>query len=121
LGEGGMGTVYLAVHPTIGRKAAVKVLHEHLARDPDIVTRFFNEARAANAIHHPGIVEMFDSGTLPAGGAYIVMEFLDGESLAARMLRGRMPLREAVEIARKAAGARAGAHGEGVVPSAARR
>jgi tRNA A-37 threonylcarbamoyl transferase component Bud32 len=115
LGEGGMGTVYLAVHPTIGRKAAVKVLREHLARDPEIVARFFNEARAANAIHHAGIVEIFDSGVLPGGDAYIVMEFLDGESLAARMLRGRMPLREAAEIARQAAGALGAAHAQGIV------
>src|SRR4051812_22836383 len=83
-----MGAVYLAEHPGIGRKAAVKVLHPQLSRNSDIATRFFNEARAANAIHHPGIVEVFEFGTLPTGVSYIVMELLEGESLAARMRPG---------------------------------
>ena len=71
LGEGGMGAVYLAEHPGIGRKAAVKLLHPDLARSEEIVSRFFNEARAANAIRHPGIVEVFDFGRLPNGAPYI--------------------------------------------------
>src|SRR5215510_15072963 len=87
LGEGGMGVVYLAQHPGIGRKAAIKVLHPDLARNADLVTRFFNEARAANAIKHPGIVEVYDFGTLPDGASYITMEFLEGESLSARITR----------------------------------
>jgi serine/threonine-protein kinase len=115
LGQGGMGAVYLAEHPGIGRKAAVKILHAQLAGDRDVVTRFFNEARAANAIRHPGIVEMFDSGTLPSGTSYIVMEFLDGESLAARLRRGRMPLGEALEIGRQAAAALGAAHAKGII------
>src|SRR3954451_24684101 len=88
LGEGGMGVVYLAEHPQIGRKAAVKVLHPELARDEEIVQRFFNEARAATAIRHPGIVEIFDFGTFPSGATYIVMEFLEGRSLTARLREG---------------------------------
>jgi len=88
LGEGGMGAVYLAEHPGIGRRAAVKVLHPDLTRHPDMATRFFNEARAANAIQHPGIVEVLDFGTLPTGVSYIVMEFLDGQSLAERLGSG---------------------------------
>ncbi len=63
LGEGGMGAVYLAEHPGIGRKAAVKVLHPHFTKDPEIATRFFNEAKSANAIQHPGIVAVLDFGT----------------------------------------------------------
>ena len=116
LGEGGMGVVYLAQHPGIGRKAAIKVLHPELARNPDLVTRFFNEARAANAIHHPGIVEVFDFGTLPDGATYITMEFLDGESLSARIKRvGRFHIGDAVEIAYQTASALAAAHAAGIV------
>ena len=65
LGEGGMGTVYLAIHPIMGRKAAVKVLKPELARDESLVIRFFNEARAANAIRHPNIIDIIDVGMLP--------------------------------------------------------
>ena len=92
IGEGGMGVVYVAEHPGIGRRAAVKILRPGLTEDPEMTKRFFNEARAANAIRHPGIVEVFDSGTLPTGVSYIVMELLEGESLAARLRRiGRLP------------------------------
>src|SRR5436190_23046345 len=92
IGQGGMGTVYLAEHPGFGRRAAVKVLRPELAREPQLVQRFFNEARAANAIGHPGIVDVFDVGTLAGGIPYIVMEHLAGESLASRLRRnGRLP------------------------------
>ena len=62
LGQGGMGVVYLAEHPAIGRKAAIKVLNASMAQNAEIVTRFFNEARAATAISDPGIVQVFDFG-----------------------------------------------------------
>src|SRR6185312_3780843 len=92
LGEGGMGIVYLAEHPAIGRKAAIKVLHPKLAADPEVVSRFFHEARASNAIRHPNIVEAYDYGTRPDGAPYIIMEYLEGESLSARLKRlGRLP------------------------------
>src|SRR4051794_19760274 len=87
LGGGGMGSVYLAEHSGLRRHAVFKVLHPELAADYQIVKRFFNEARAANSIRHPGIVEIFDFGTLPGGSHYIVMEYLEGESLAARIRR----------------------------------
>ena len=100
IGEGGMGVVYLAEHPGIGRRAAVKVLRPGLTDNPELTKRFFNEARAANAIRHPGIVEVFDCGTLPSGTAYIVMELLEGENLAARLRQvGRLPLADARRIA----------------------
>jgi eukaryotic-like serine/threonine-protein kinase len=64
LGEGGMGVVYLAEHPQIGKKVALKLLHAGLASNQDIVTRFFNEAKAVNAIGHPNIVDILDFGSL---------------------------------------------------------
>jgi serine/threonine-protein kinase len=116
LGEGGMGVVYLAQHPAIGRKAAIKVLHADLARNPDLVNRFFNEARAANAIKHPGIVEVYDFGTLPDGATYITMEFLEGESLSARIKRTKpLPIAGAVDFAYQIASALGAAHAARIV------
>src|SRR6185369_15402363 len=117
LGEGGMGAVYLAEHPGIGRKAAVKVLHPAYAAEQEFVGRFFNEARAANATRHPGIVEIFDFGTLPSGASYIIMELLEGESLAARLKRGGGSIdpETAVDIAWQAASALGAAHAKGIV------
>jgi serine/threonine-protein kinase len=116
IGEGGMGVVYLAEHPTIGRRAAVKVLRPGLTDNPEIAKRFFNEARAANAIRHPGIVEVFDSGTLPSGVSYLVMELLEGESLAARLRRvGKLSIGDARNFGGQVAGALAAAHAAGIV------
>src|SRR5947208_841461 len=115
IGEGGMGVVYLAEHPRIGRRAAVKVLRAGLTDNPEITKRFFNEARAANAIRHPGIVEVFDCGTLPSGTSYIVMELLEGENLAVRLRRvGRLPIVDARRIAAQTASALAAAHAAGI-------
>ena len=116
LATGGMGAVYLAEHPGIGRKAAVKVLQANLAANPEMIARFLNEARAANAIRHPGIVEIFDCGALPSGSAYIVMELLEGECLGGRLTRlSRLPLGEALDITLQTAGALGAAHAAGIV------
>jgi len=117
LGEGGMGTVYLALHPIMGRKAAVKVLKPELARDESLVTRFFNEARAANAIRHPNIIDIIDVGLLPEDNIpYMLMEFLEGESLASRLERTRpLDVAQAVEIGAQTASALAAAHSKGIV------
>jgi serine/threonine protein kinase len=117
LGEGGMGTVYLALHPIMGRKAAIKVLKPELARDEGLVTRFFNEARAANAIRHPNIIDIIDVGILPEDNVpYMLMEFLEGESLSARLERIRpLDVGQAVEIASQTASALAAAHSKGIV------
>jgi serine/threonine-protein kinase len=91
LGEGGMGTVYRAEHVVLGSPAAVKILLPQFTQDPVVVDRFFQEARAASAIRHAGIVEVFDFGRLPTGQAYIAMELLRGEELSSFLAR-RSPL-----------------------------
>jgi len=110
IGEGGMGTVYLAEHKALGRLVAVKVLHADLSANAEIAARFHNEARAATAIRHPGVVEVYDIGVLDEHRAYIVMEFLDGESLAARIARGRCSLAATLAILRAIARALQAAH-----------
>jgi len=115
LGEGGMGAVYLAEHPGIGRKVAIKVLRSELDHDPQLLTRFLNEARAANAIRHPNIIEVLDSGTTEKGASYLVMELLEGESLSARIRRlSRLDQRSAIEVAMQTASGLGAAHAKGI-------
>jgi len=115
LGKGGMGMVYLAEHVQLGRPAAIKMLLPQLSSDMGIVQRFFNEARAASAIDHPGIVEIYDFGTHTDGRAYIVMARLMGETLEQRLRRGRMDPLEGATIVAQVAGALAAAHAQGIV------
>src|SRR5262245_11358887 len=113
---GGMGTVYKAEHTLIGKQAAVKVLHPELRGNRDVVQRFFNEAKATTQIKHPGIVEMFDFGYLPSGDGYIVMEFLEGESLAQRLTNaGKINEGEAAYLMRGVCSAHDAAHAKGIV------
>ena len=115
VGTGGMGVVYVAEHLLLGRRAAIKFLHPHISADPDMVERFFNEARAASAVKHAGIVEVYDFGYLD-GMAYLVMEYLDGESLLSHLrVEGRLPVDRALVIIRKITSALAAAHDAGVV------
>ena len=116
IGQGGMGTVYLAMHPGIGRQVAIKVLRPELGADQQLLTRFLNEARAANAIRHPNIIEILDSGTTGAGVSYLVMELLEGEPLVNRMQRlGWLQPPDALEIARQIASALGAAHAKKIV------
>jgi eukaryotic-like serine/threonine-protein kinase len=116
LGEGGMGAVYLAEHPSIGRQVAIKVLRAELGRDAQSLARFINEARAANSIRHPNIIEILDSGVTENGISYLVMELLRGESLTARIKRkGRLPPNEAVALVMQTASALGAAHAKGIV------
>ncbi|MFN0247557.1 MAG: serine/threonine protein kinase [Kofleriaceae bacterium] len=113
---GGMGTVFRAEHTLIGRVAAIKVLHPEMTQSREIVTRFFNEAKATSGIKHPGIVEVFDFGYMQSGHAYLVMEYLEGETLSQRMrARGTMPEGEAAMLMRGVCSALAAAHAKGVV------
>ncbi len=116
LGAGGMGTVYLGEHLLLGRRAAIKTLLPALSSQREIVDRFFNEARAISAISDPGVVQVFDFGYHVDGTAYIVMELLEGESLAARLERvERLPLVEALRLARQLASSLAAAHEREVI------
>jgi len=115
IGQGGMGAVYAAEHALLGRPAAIKVLLPDLSQKQDVVMRFFNEARAATAIRHPGIIEIYDFGWTPDGAAFIVMEHLQGETLSRRSERARFRWQAALSVARQIAGALAAAHGKGIV------
>jgi serine/threonine protein kinase len=95
---------------------AIKLLRQELCGDQKLLVRFFNEARAANAIAHPNIVEVLDVGVMEDGPPYIVMELLEGENLAARIAHsGRIELGEALEYVRQAAAALTVAHDLGIV------
>ncbi|MFO0591643.1 MAG: protein kinase [Polyangiaceae bacterium] len=91
IGEGGFGKVYAAVHPVIGKAAAVKILNPDLAKSEEMVSRFVSEARAVNQIRHRNIIDIFSFGTLPGPLHYFVMEFLEGMTLDA-YLRKNGPL-----------------------------
>ncbi len=115
LRSGGMGTVYYAEHTVIGRRAAVKVLHPEVSRNPQLVSRFLIEARAANDIRHPNVVEITDLGQ--SGDLhYIVMSFLEGETLGERLEREKtFDEASTVRIVRQVASALAAAHDRGIV------
>src|SRR5262245_5740872 len=90
LGEGGFGAVYRAVHPLIGKAAAIKVLHKQYSSNPQMVSRFIAEARAVNQIRNRNIIDIFSFGALEDGRQYYVMELLDGKTLDAYLkARGR--------------------------------
>jgi serine/threonine-protein kinase len=116
VGQGGMGAIYLALHPVIERRAAVKVLLPELSNDRATLERFFVEARTTARLRHPAMVDVYDCGTLPDGRGFIVMDFLEGESLEERLQRvGRLPVDEALRIARQVAVGMSVAHAEGIV------
>src|SRR5215467_7730544 len=91
LGAGGMGEVYRARDSRLGRDVAIQVLPEHLCNDLNLKSRFEREARAISALSHPHICHLYDIGS-QAGIDYLVMELLEGESLADRLQRGALPL-----------------------------
>jgi len=115
IGEGAMSEVYLAIHPTIGRRVAIKLISARLFADPDAKERFISEARAVAAIHHPGIVHVFGFGTYTDGRAYLIMEWLSGESLGARLRRGPILIDDALDIVLQIANALRAAHEHGII------
>ena len=115
LGEGAMGQVFEGLQEEIGKRVALKVLHPHLAQFPEAVNRFLNEARAVNLIGHPSLVTIFESGRLPDGAAYIVMEYLEGETLSARIQNGGLTIADTMRLGRQIASALKAAHEKGIV------
>jgi eukaryotic-like serine/threonine-protein kinase len=114
IGEGGMGCVYGARHPLIGKRAAIKVIRGALSHNREAVDRFVLEAQSVNQIGHPNIVDVFGFGQLPDGRSFFVMEWLQGESLRERLAR-KLELGEALEILEQIAKALQAAHEAGVV------
>jgi eukaryotic-like serine/threonine-protein kinase len=122
LGEGGMGSVYLAEHPTIGKKVALKILHAEFASNPEVADRFFTEAKAVNAIGHPNIVDIVDYGVIQSGPGgrdrlvYFIMEYLNGPALS-HVIRTESPLapERALTIALQVADALASSHKSSIV------
>ena len=115
LGQGGMGVVYSATHPVIGKRAAIKILRPEVSRSPITVERFIQEARAVNKIGHPNIIDIFAYGALPDGRAYHVMDLLVGEPLRRRLKRGVLHPSEAASVIDEIASALMAAHDHGFV------
>jgi len=115
LGEGGMGRVYMAVQPMIGSRVAIKLLDETCARNPDLLERFFAEARAVNLIRHENIVGVIDLAQLADGRPYIVMEFIDGLTLGDLVRSGPLPVGGVVQVMSEVLSALHAAHAIGIV------
>jgi len=114
IGAGGMGEVYRARDPRLGREVAVKVLPAAVSGDGDRLRRFEQEARAASALNHPNILTVFDTGSQD-GTVYLVTEILEGETLRSRLAGGALPARKAIEIGIQIARGLAAAHERGIV------
>ena len=116
LGRGGMGVVHEALHVTLGRRIAVKTLLAEAGQDPDLAARFEREARAASAIGHPHIVDVFDLGRTPEGLLFMAMELLDGRPLAALLEETpSLPISLALDLASQMLSGLAAAHRNGIV------
>jgi len=114
LGAGGMGEVYRASDPRLGREVAIKVLPAVFSQDADRLKRFEQEARAAGVLNHPGITAVYDIGSAD-GAPYIVTELLEGETLRQRIATGPVPVRKAIDYAVQIAKGLAAAHEKGIV------
>lgn len=115
LGSGGMAAVYVGVH-TIGRRHAIKILHPEVAASPEVRARFEQEAHAVNLLHHPGAVEIHDFDVSEDGCPFLVMELLEGETLAQRLMREKQyDLRELLSVADQTLEVLVDAHAQGIV------
>ncbi|HBY64394.1 MAG TPA: hypothetical protein DEH78_31625 [Solibacterales bacterium] len=114
LGEGGMGQVWKARDVRLGRPVALKVLNSTFSEDPEFRRRFLREAKAISVLNHPNICTLFDIGE-ESGLPFLVMELLEGQSLAARLQEGPLPAQEAVQYGAQIADALEAAHRSGIV------
>ena len=114
LGRGGMGEVYLAQDSKLGRKVALKLLPEEFTRREDLVRRFALEAKAASGLNHPNIVTVYEIGQT-GSSEYIATEYIEGETLRQHFARGRMSLRDVLDVVIQVASALAAAHGAGII------
>src|SRR5512132_1487448 len=114
IGAGGMGEVYRAKDPRLGREVAIKVLPASFSKDPDRLRRFEHEARAAGALNHPNITAIHDIGSHD-GAPYVVTELLEGETLRSRLATGALSTRKAIDYAIQIARGLAAAHDKGIV------
>lgn len=116
IGTGGMGTVYLATHLGLERPVAVKIIKREFAGDADVADRFLREARTMAKLRHSHAATIFDAGNLPDGRHYIVMEFVEGETLSQVLAReGRFPASRAVDIATQVCDVLEEAHRLGII------
>jgi len=116
LGRGGMGVVYEATHRWTGRRVALKLIHPALADDPELATRFLQEARAATRLRHPHVVDVLDMGRSDDGTVYQALALLDGETLGARLKReGRLRYDETLRLLDPLMDALSLAHAEGII------
>ncbi len=116
IGSGAMGNVFLAHHPVIGKRVALKVIHPELASNEEMIARFFNEARAVTQIGHENIVDVQDFGQTPDGDSFIVMELLEGFSLGDKLKHeGALSIPRATHIALQLADGLAAAHARGII------
>ena len=115
LGAGGMGVVYRARHVRLPKLVAVKVLRGVVGADPEFYKRFRREAEIASSLGHPNICQALDFNTLPDGSPYLVLEFLEGKSLRARLLEGPLSLAETLSLVSQIGSGLAAAHRSGVV------
>src|SRR5215469_7736692 len=114
LGAGGMGEVYRARDTRLDRTVAIKILPEHLSSSAELRARFEREARAISVLNHPHICHLYDIG-LQDGATFLVMEYLEGESLADRLRKGALPLKQMLDIGVQIAEALATAHRAGIL------
>src|SRR5262249_3599656 len=114
VGEGGMGQVYKALDARLNRTVAIKVLPQHVSANVDVRARFEREARALASLSHPHICSVFDVGQ-QAGTDYLVMEYLEGQTLAQRLEKGPLPVDDALKTAIQVAEALDKAHRQGIV------
>src|SRR5438477_6419938 len=113
VGRGGMGEVYRARDTKLKREVAIKILPEEFSRDPDRIARFQREAEVLASLNHPNIAAIYDVSET-AGSRFLVLEFVEGETLAERIARGPIPIEEALSIAKSICEALEVAHEKGI-------